>query len=167
MSLLPWNRSGDWYYDAELHAVREGLVLLDREGRVQLFNDEAHRLLALTDDGLGPRVDEIGLPATLGAALAAGGERTDEIFLTHDRVVVVNQAAARWDGQRLGTVVILRDHTELRALVSELKTIRGFADALSAQAHESANELNTVDSLIELGRMDDALSFATSSRQKI
>ena len=34
---------------------------------------------------------------------------------------------------RLGTVVTLRDHTELRALVSELKTIRGFAEALSAR----------------------------------
>jgi sensor histidine kinase regulating citrate/malate metabolism len=63
---------------------------------------------------------------------------------------VVNQAAARWAGQHLGTVVTLRDHTELRALVSELKTIRGFAEALSAQAHESANQLQTVISLIEL-----------------
>ena len=30
------------YYDAVLHAVREGLLLLDREGRLQLFNDEAN-----------------------------------------------------------------------------------------------------------------------------
>jgi two-component system, CitB family, sensor kinase len=75
---------------------------------------------------------------------------------------VVNQAAARWAGQHLGTVVTLRDHTELRALVSELKTIRGFAEALSAQAHESANQLQTVISLIELGRADEALRFAAT-----
>jgi sensor histidine kinase regulating citrate/malate metabolism len=149
------------YYDAVLHAVREGLLLLDRDGKLQLFNDEARRLLALDNDILDRRVDDVGLPAALGEALAAGGERTDEIYLTKDRVVVVNQAAARWAGQRLGTVVTLRDHTELRALVSELKTIRGFADALSAQAHESANHLHTVVSLIELGRPSDALSFAT------
>ena len=30
-----------------LHAVREGLVLLDRDGRLQLVNDEAARLLDL------------------------------------------------------------------------------------------------------------------------
>ncbi len=75
---------------------------------------------------------------------------------------MVNQAAARWAGQHLGTVVTLRDHTELRALVSELKTIRGFAEALSAQAHESANQLQTVISLIELGRADEALRFAAT-----
>ena len=111
---------------------------------------------------MGRHVDDLGLPAALGAALAAGAERADEIFLTDDRVVVVNQAAARWAGQHLGSVVTLRDHTELRALVSELKTIRGFAEALSAQAHESANQLQTVISLIELGRPEDALRFAAT-----
>jgi sensor histidine kinase regulating citrate/malate metabolism len=150
------------YYDAVLHAVREGLLLLDRDGRLQLVNDEARRLLALPDDAVGRRVDELGLPQALGSALRAGLERGDEIFLTDDRVVVVNQAAARWAGQHLGTVVTLRDHTELRALVSELKTIRGFAEALSAQAHESANQLQTVISLIELGRADEALRFAAT-----
>ncbi len=150
------------YYDAVLHAVREGLLLLDRSGRLQLLNDEARRLLALPDDAIGHRVDELGLPAALGTALAAGTERGDEIFLTDDRVVVVNQATARWAGQHLGTVVTLRDHTELRALGSELKTIRGFAEALSAQAHESANQLQTVISLIELGRADEALRFAAT-----
>jgi two-component system, CitB family, sensor kinase len=150
------------YYDAVLHAVREGLLLLDRTGRLQLLNDEARRLLALPDDAIGRRVDELGLPPALGAALATGAERGDEIFLTDDRVVVVNQAAARWAGQHLGTVVTLRDHTELRALGSELKTIRGFAEALSAQAHESANQLQTVISLIELGRADEALRFAAT-----
>jgi two-component system, CitB family, sensor kinase len=150
------------YYDAVLHAVREGLLLLDRDGRLQLVNDEARRLLALPDDAVGRRVDDLGLPPALGAALRAGGDRGDEIFLTDDRVVVVNQAPARWAGQHLGAVVTLRDHTELRSLVSELKTIRGFAEALSAQAHESANQLQTVISLIELGRADEALRFAAT-----
>jgi two-component system, CitB family, sensor kinase len=150
------------YYDAVLHAVREGLLLLDGAGRLQLFNEEARRLLALPDDAIGRRVDELGFPSALGMALAAGIERGDEIFLTDHRVVVVNQAAARWAGQDLGTVVTLRDHTELRSLVSELKTIRGFAEALSAQAHEAANQLQTVISLIELGRADEALRFAAT-----
>src|SRR5262249_36568858 len=35
------------FYDAVLHAVREGLLLLDGEGRLLLANDEACRLLDL------------------------------------------------------------------------------------------------------------------------
>lgn len=152
------------YYDAVLHAVREGMLLLDRAGRVQLVNDEARRLLGLGPDPdvLGQPVDRIGLPEPLGAALAAGGMRVDEIHLTADRIVVVNQAPAGFGRRRLGTVVTLRDHTELRALVSELQTIRGFADSLNAQAHEAANQLHTVIALIELGRANEALEYAST-----
>jgi len=150
------------FYDAVLHAVREGLLLLDRAGRLRLVNDEARRLLDLPADAVGRPVDAVGLPPELGAALRAGHGGTDELFLTDDRVVVVSQAAARWAGRDLGTVVTFRDHTELRALTTELSSIRGFADSLHAQAHEAANQLHTVISLIELGRPEQALQFAAS-----
>ncbi|WP_308258071.1 sensor histidine kinase [Pseudonocardia lacus] len=149
------------YYDAVLHAVREGLLLLDGDGRVQMVNDEARRLLALPGDVGGRAVDELGLPPALGAALAAGTGGSDEIYLTADRIVVVSQAAARWSGRRLGSVVTLRDRTELRELVTELRTVRGVADSLSSQAHEAANQLHTVLALIEMGRAEEALEFAT------
>jgi two-component system CitB family sensor kinase len=58
-------------------------------------------------------------------------------------------------------VTTLRDRTELEGLVRELATVRGLADALRAQAHESANELHTVVGLVELGRHEDAIAFAT------
>ena len=81
------------YYDAVLHAVREGLLLLDRAGRLQLVNDEAAGCSALPDDAVGRRVDELG-PARRARRRARGRrQRGDEIFLTDDRVVVVNQAA--------------------------------------------------------------------------
>jgi two-component system CitB family sensor kinase len=150
------------YYDAVLHAVREGLLLLDRSGRLQLVNDEARRLLALPADAVGRSIDGVGLPPQLGEDLASGRERSDELYVAGDRVVVVSQATARWAGKRLGTVVTLRDHTELRALTSELNSIRGFADSLHAQAHEAANQLHTVISLIELGRTEEALQFASA-----
>jgi two-component system CitB family sensor kinase len=150
------------FYDAVLHAVREGLVLLDRQGRIQLANDEARRLLGLTDAAIGRPADAAGMPDALGAALVAGTPRTDEIHLSGDRVLVVNQAPARWDDTDLGTVVTLRDHTDLQSLTGELDSVRGFADSLSAQAHEAANRLHTVISLVELGRTAEALDFAAA-----
>lgn len=150
------------FYDAVLHAVREGLLLLDREGRLLLANDEARGLLGLGDAVLGRPVDAVGLPAALGHALATGRLRTDEIHLAGDRVLVINQApaGAAGNGTPLGTVVTLRDHTDLQALTGELDSVRGFAESLRAQAHEAANRLHTVLSLIELGRTEQALDFA-------
>jgi sensor histidine kinase regulating citrate/malate metabolism len=62
-------------------------------------------------------------------------------------------------------VVTLRDHTDLQALTGELDSVRGFAEALRSQAHEASNRLHTVVSLIELGRADDAVDFATAELQ--
>ena len=95
-------------------------------------------------------------------ALDGGHDETDAIHLTSNRVLVVNQAAARWQGRELGAVLTLRDHTDLQALTGELDSARGLAEALRSQAHEAANRLHSVISLIELGRTDQALTFATA-----
>jgi len=149
------------FYDAVLHAMREGLVLLDQDGRLLLANDEARRLLDLPEEWAGLRLDELGLPAPMTDALAGGCEVSDSIHLTSSRVLVVNQAPARWEGRELGTVLTLRDHTDLQALSGELDSARGLAEALRSQAHEAANRLHSVISLIELGRTEQALTFAT------
>ena len=62
-------------------------------------------------------------------------------------------------------MLTLRDHTELESLSGELDRVQGFSDALRAQAHESANRLHTVISLIELGETDHALTFAVAELQ--
>jgi sensor histidine kinase regulating citrate/malate metabolism len=150
------------FYEAVLHAVREGLVLLDLDGRLLLANDEARRLLDLPADWAGRRLDELGLPAPMTEALDGGHEVDDAIHLTSSRVLVINQAPARWEGRELGTVLTLRDHTDLQALTGELDSARSLAEALRSQAHEAANRLHSVISLIELGRTEQALTFATA-----
>ena len=61
-----------------------------------------------------------------------------------------------------GTVVTLRDHTELQALTGELDSVKSLAELLKSQAHESANRLHSVVTLIELGRPEAAVEFATA-----
>ena len=151
------------HHDAVLHAMHEGLLVLDRQRRVALANDEALRLLGMDpgQDPAGRPVGQLGLDPALTGLLESGLEAHDETHLAGDRVLAVNQSVARRDGRTLGTVTTLRDHTELRALAGELDSARGFADALSATAHEAANRLHTVVTLIELGRSREAVSFAT------
>ncbi|MEU0127250.1 sensor histidine kinase [Streptomyces sp. NPDC006289] len=149
------------YHEATLHAVREGLLMLDGRRRVALINDAGRELLGLAPGSVGRRVDELALPAPLTGALLASEPRVDEVHLTADRVIVVNTSPVV-GGERRGTVVTLRDHTELQALSGELDSERGFTQALRSQAHEAANRLHTVVSLIELGRVDEAVEFATA-----
>ncbi|GHF50339.1 histidine kinase [Streptomyces mashuensis] len=157
------------YHEATLHAVREGLLLLDAGRRVALVNEGGRALLGLRGPcgGLvGRHVTDLGLPPALTAALLDAGPRVDEVHLTDERIVVVNTSPVRGGGAGAdrdgGTVVTLRDHTEIQALSGELDSVRSFAEALRSQAHEAANRLHTVVSLIELGRADEAVDFATA-----
>ncbi|NMO50751.1 GHKL domain-containing protein [Actinoplanes sp. TBRC 11911] len=137
-------------YDAVLHSVREGLVVADRAGRITLVNDEGRRLLG----------EE--LPAEARDLIASRRTTLDEPILAGDRVLIASQRETRFSGRVLGTVLTLRDHTELRALTGELDSVRGLTEALRAQAHEAANRLHTVLTLVELGRTGEAVRLATA-----
>ncbi|MFI0479279.1 ATP-binding protein [Actinomadura sp. 9N215] len=150
------------YYQAILHAVREGLLLLDRTGRIVLCNDAARDLLGLRDASRGRPVAKLGLSDELVATFVSGEPRSDEIHVGDTRVLVVNTSPVKSRDRAMGNVVTLRDHTELLGLTGELDTVRGFAESLRSQAHEAANRLHTVVSLVELGRPDDAVEFATA-----
>ncbi|WP_219463557.1 sensor histidine kinase [Nonomuraea rhizosphaerae] len=139
------------HHDAVLHAVREGLLLVGRDGTLTLCNDAARRLLDLPADAEGRRLEELGLSEVLGAG------QEERVHLVGDRVLAVNGAAGE-----LGTVVTVRDHTELQALAGQLDAERGFAESLRSAAHESANRLHTVITLVELGRTEQAVAFGTA-----
>ncbi|MFG3247209.1 ATP-binding protein [Streptomyces sp. NPDC048187] len=149
------------YHQAALHAVREGLLMLDGQYRVALINDGGRELLGVHGDVVGASVADLGLPSRLTGALLASEPRVDEVHLAAERVLVVNTSPVS-GGERRGTVVTLRDVTELQSLTGELDSERGFTQALRSQAHEAANRLHTVVSLIELGRAEEAVEFATA-----
>jgi sensor histidine kinase regulating citrate/malate metabolism len=149
------------YHQAALHAVREGLLMLDGQFRVALINDGGRELLGATGEVVGRSVADLGLPAPLTGALLSSAPRVDEVHLTGTRVLVVNTSPVS-GGERRGTVVTLRDVTELQSVMGELDSERGFTQALRSQAHEAANRLHTVVSLIELGRAEEAVDFATA-----
>jgi two-component system, CitB family, sensor kinase len=162
------------YYESVLHSVREGLVLIDTRGRVVMYNDQAAELLGLESPGSKdptrpPSLAELPLDEGLQALFESGRSAKDEIVLTGSRILVVNQGPAKGPespGSRgktpvYGTVATLRDRTEIEALGNQLETMRTLSDALRAQTHEHANRLHTMVSLLELGRTQEALDFAT------
>ncbi|TFD73666.1 sensor histidine kinase [Cryobacterium gelidum] len=163
------------YYDSVLRSVREGLVLVDLRGDLVLYNDQASRLLGIPprptagSDERPPTLTELSLPPSLGELLRSGRTALDEIHITGTRVLVVSQepaiasstSATRPRATPMGFVATIRDHTDLQNLGSELQSMQTLSDALRAQTHEHSNRLHTIVSLMELGRTDQALEFAT------
>ncbi|MET9505013.1 sensor histidine kinase [Streptomyces sp. NPDC006622] len=141
--------------EAMLHGIREGVVALDRTGRVRLLNDEAQRLLGIGDEAVGRSPDEALGHGRTSDVLAGRVTGTDLIAVRGQRVLVVNRMPTD-DG---GAVATLRDRTELEQLGRELDSTHGLIDALRAQDHEHANRMHTLLGLLELEMYDDAVEF--------
>jgi sensor histidine kinase regulating citrate/malate metabolism len=149
-------------WDAVLHSLREGLLVFDLDGRLQLANDEARRLLELDASAVGQAVSDLGLPDPLAELISSKRTVVDEVHVVGDLLLVINQQEAQWEGRPLGTVLTVRDRSELQALGGQVDSLQGFADSLRARMHESSNRLHAVVTLVELGRADDAVELATS-----
>ncbi|WP_030204436.1 ATP-binding protein, partial [Streptomyces sp. NRRL S-87] len=145
--------------EAMLHSIREGVVALDAEGRIRLVNDEAQRLLGLTDADTERPLDEVLGAGRTTDVLAGRVTGTDLLTVQGSRVLVANRMPTE-DG---GAVATLRDRTELDRLGRELDSTRGLIDALRAQDHEHANHLHTLLGLLELGLHDEASAFITEA----
>ena len=146
--------------EATLHGIREGVVTTDPQGRVSLVNDEARRILGPALSGpYQPLTDALPEGRLRDMLLAGPTELIDEPVLTDDRALVVNRKAVEVGGVDLGSVITLRDRTEVVGLLGELNGIKNFADALRAQQHEHANRMHVLAGLLELGRYDEASRY--------
>ncbi|MGV9878109.1 sensor histidine kinase [Streptomyces sp. NPDC003006] len=141
--------------EAMLHGIREGVVALDRGGRIRLLNDEAQRLLGLGTEVLGRPLDEALGAGRTTDVLAGRVTGTDLLTVRGQRVLVANRMPTD-DG---GAVATLRDRTELEQLGRELDSTRGLIDALRAQDHEHANRMHTLLGLLELEMYEEAAEF--------
>ncbi|MFE7889736.1 SpoIIE family protein phosphatase [Streptomyces sp. NPDC057412] len=142
------------HHDAVLHAVREGVLILDGDGGLLLANDEARRLLALPADAEGRRVGELGLSPALADLLRSGRAVTDLVFLAGDTLLAVN---VRPVGPRAGCVATLRDTTELRALAGRADVAGGRLQLL----YEAGTRIGTT---LDIGRTAEELTEVTVPR---
>ncbi|MEU8589252.1 SpoIIE family protein phosphatase [Streptomyces sp. NPDC048664] len=111
------------HHDAVLHTVREGVLILGADGVLVLANDEARRLLDLPADAEGRRAAELGLEDNLVRLLASDRPATDEVHPAGERLLAVNKRLTGPHGPD-GSVITLRDTTELRALSGRAEVAR-------------------------------------------
>jgi two-component system CitB family sensor kinase len=146
--------------EAMLHGIREGVITLNRQGRVTLINDEARRLTGLGTTALGAKIEDLVAPGRLRDLLTGTLGGRDHVVLTDEHVLRINRMPVARQERELGAVITLRDRTELEGLLRELDSVDALTDALRAQQHEFSNRLHTIAGLIELGDNEQAARYA-------
>ncbi|MFF3663230.1 SpoIIE family protein phosphatase [Streptomyces olivochromogenes] len=112
------------HHDAVLHSVREGVLIVDSQGRLLLANDEARRLLGLRADGDGRPVADLGLEPKAEQLLLSGRATTDEVIEVGDRILAVSQRPMAQQPGLGGWVATLRDTTELSTLMGRVEVVQ-------------------------------------------
>ncbi|GAB3580272.1 ATP-binding protein [Calidifontibacter terrae] len=148
-------------HDAVLFGISEGVLAVDPQCQVTMANDEAKQLLGLPIER-GTAITDLGLPARLERVFV---ERSDAQLtaVSGSRVLIARHRTVSQGNRSLGSVLTLRDQTDIEQLTSELASVRNMTGALRAQRHEFANRMHTILGLLQTGSPDDALDYLHGS----
>jgi two-component system CitB family sensor kinase len=142
---------------AVLQGIGEGVLAADTSGNTTFVNDEACRLLQIANEP-GRHVDEIGLtPRVLDVFNAA--DSTPTLANVGEHIVVVSARPVSREGRELGTVLVVRDRTDVESLTRQLDAVQVMSTVLRAQRHEFANRLHLLNGLLHTGHVDEGLRY--------
>ena len=145
-----------------LDSVREGIISVDREGRILLLNSTARRLLRVNSDVVGHPVEEV-LPNTrLPEVLRSGKGEFDQEQIIHAAHILTNRVPLVVNGEVVGALASFRDMTEIQAMAEELTGVRRYLEALRIQKHEFLNQLQALSGLLHLREYDRATHFLSA-----
>jgi two-component system, CitB family, sensor kinase len=143
--------------EAVLHGIDEGVLAVDTDWNITFVNDEARRLLEVGNEP-GRPVEEIGLtPRVLDVFRSA--DSTPTLATVGDRIVVVSARHVAREGRELGTVLVVRDRTDVESLTRQLDAVQLMSTVLRAQRHEFANRLHLLNGLLHSGHVEEAAQY--------
>jgi two-component system nitrogen regulation sensor histidine kinase GlnL len=148
-----------------LDAVIAGIVVVDRDGRIEIVNSAASRILETSAEAaIGREVEELfpfadSIAKLVRTVVAAGGSASEnglQVERRFDQDLVIDVAASPlFDeaGPPSGAVIVLRDRTiqkSLEEMVEDRESISAFGDIAAGIAHEVKNPLGGIRGAAEL-----------------
>lgn len=144
---------------AAFESMHEGVVAIDNEENITIFNEKAKQIFDIAEDVTGRPIRQVlpdfNLPATLQLPQPVFNEERQ--FGT--AVIWNNRIPIRVNGQSVGALAIFQDRTEVAKIAEELTGVRAFIEALRVQNHEYMNKLHTIAGLLQLGQHEQALDY--------
>jgi len=114
-----------------LDSMANGVIAIDREGLIFVFNDAAARLLGVgKEDALGRRLLDIVPNSGLVNVLRTGAPETGRPQAIGARSVIADRAPIFRDGELIGAVSVFQDVTEMEKMSRELDSTRALVRTL-------------------------------------
>lgn len=155
---------------AIFQAMGEGIIAIDREGRITVMNAAARRIIGCTEEVVGKPIEEVLPDSHLRRVLSTGQPEWNQERVLQGTVVISNRVPVRAGEAIVGAVSTFREKSEVHRLAEELTGVKALVEALRVQNHEHQNKLHTIAGLIQLGRHKEALDYiyeVTEEHQKV
>ncbi|WP_144460827.1 ATP-binding protein [Siminovitchia fortis] len=147
--------------NAIIESVREGIIAVDKNGKITTINERAFNIL-----GLKPMKDYTNIPiqqvlenTKMLKVLADKKPQFDDETILNGKEVIVNRLPIIDNQEVTGAVASFRLKDEIDVLAKELTQVHQYADTLRSQAHEYSNKLSTIAGLIQIGKTGEALDL--------
>ena len=146
--------------DNILESLDEGIVAVDKVGKVQFINKSAVEML--TTDGkedsfIGKYVSNLSNTIPALNPLCAS-EISRSVSSAYDNILI-DTIPIKENGSVTGTVGILHDRKEYTKLMEDLTGTRYLVDSMRANNHDFTNKLHVILGLIQMEMYDEATSY--------
>lgn len=146
--------------DNILESLDEGIVAVDKAGRVQFINKSAVEML--TTDGkedsfIGKYVSNLSNTIPALNTLCAS-ETSRSVSSAYDNILI-DTIPIKENNSVTGTVGILHDRKEYTKLMEDLTGTRYLVDSMRANNHDFTNKLHVILGLIQMEMYDEATSY--------
>ena len=149
------------------NAMHEGIIAIDNELNVTIFNKKARKILGVNENDLiGRSIYDI-LPDTRLPEILDFNKPiyNRELYVNH-HTIMSNRVPIEVNNETVGAIAIFQDRTEVKKLAEELTGVQEFVQALRIQNHEHKNKIHTIAGLLQLGHFTQAVDFIVELKEK-
>jgi PAS domain S-box-containing protein len=137
-------------YQQELifNATNDGMVVIDKTGKVILFNKRAQEIMGVTkEEAIGKFVNDVIPTTRLPFILESRRiEANQEMVLENDRKIITTRIPIiEENGTLIGAFAVFKDITEVVNLAEELTDLKEIQTMLQAIIHSSDDAISVVD----------------------
>ncbi len=151
--------------EALLASIVEGVIAVDKDGRITSMNHSAQKVLGLENIPLNAYIDDVLPNSDMRDFFKEGQTVRNEEILLGNKVLIINRTFIWDDKEVVGVVSTFRDKTDVQEMLRTLTEIQQYSESLRAQTHEYTNKLYAVSGLLELGQTEQAINLIQSEKR--
>ena len=144
--------------DNILETLKEGILAIDNDGRIQFANGAALRMLSVDENTelYGKSIEYFNDPI-LSETM---NEREKEFNVNIAREnIILDRVPIVDNGRTVGAIGILHNREEYTRLMQDLSGTRYLVDSMRANNHDFTNKLHVILGLIQMEMYDEASSY--------